>query len=388
MREAAGSSTDTAERPVLRPDPRVREPIRIARVICIFAMFYVHVNPGLADFDPASNGVRLFDGFRLELTNSLGRASIALLSVISGYLGVISLVKAGYLDFARKKVRSLLVPLVIWSGLVIALAWLGDKVQPGYLEETLRGPLELSRLPTLLLGVFGNPANLPLSFLRDIFVCALLAPLLIAAFQTGWRMFLLVTVALYVVGHFTLLFITPNLLAFFAIGVAIAQSGKLPQIPAIAGWISAALVFLLGAWVSYLQVGFLRSGVTEAPVILEVWLTLIRFPAAVLFWWVSVELAKTRFGRRVASYEPFIFFAFCSHLLILTVLWFGWQQVFGGYNDAAYPVFFLLSPPVMLALSALGAWMLHSILPPVFSVMNGGRGLRAQHRAPSTAPQS
>jgi fucose 4-O-acetylase-like acetyltransferase len=374
-----------------RPDPALGDPIRIARVVCIFAVIFVHVNPGISDFDPSGQGVRPFDWLRLEIVNSFGRASIALLSVISGYLAVFSLRKAGYGGFARKKVMSLLVPLAIWSAAMVALAFLGDQVRPGYAAATLGEPVSLLRLPDWLIGLTAPPANVPLYFLRDIFVCALLTPLLVSVWRRGWRAFLLLVAALYALGHLSPLFLTPNLLAFYAIGVAIALNGRVPQVPASAALVSLVAMLAIGAWVSVLQVGYLRAAPNAAhaaPAIVEFWLTLIRLPAAVLFWWLSVRLARSAAGPRLAQFEPFIFFAFCSHMIVLTLMWFAWQQVFGGYYDAAYPVFFFLSPVAVLLIARMAVPVLGKLMPPVFRLINGGRGFARPPQAQTAATRS
>ena len=369
-------------------DPAASEPIRIARVICIFFVMYVHVNPGLADFDPVGQGVRAFDLVRMELVNTMGRASIALLSVISGYLGVFSLRKAGYGGFVARRAKALLIPLAIWNLAFIALVLAGEQVAAGYAERSFGGPLAPDRLPTLLLAAFGAPANEPLYFLRDIFVCSLMAPFLIAAWQRSQVAFWLIVLAIYALGQVSALFITPNLLAFYAIGIAVALQGRIPGVHALAALVSAIVVFAIGVWVTHLEIGYVADPAPARLVELEVWLTLIRFPAAVLFWWMALVLSRSRLGARLAALEPYIFFVFCSHMLILTVMWFIWQQPFGGYYDAPYPVFYFAAPVAALLVGIIAARVLDRLAPPLFALINGGRALSRPRQAPAGAARS
>lgn len=356
-------------------DPAASEPIRIARVICIFFMMYVHVNPALSDFDPAGQGVRIFDLARMEIVNTMGRASIALLSVISGYLGVFSLRKAGFPGFAARRARALLVPLAVWNLAFLALVLAGEQVAAGYAARSLGGPVTTERLASLVFAAFDAPANEPLYFLRDIFVCSLMAPFLIAARQRSAWLYWTGVLVIYAIGQVSPLFITPNLLAFYAIGVWIACQGRLPVIPRPLVASSGAAVFLIGAWVTHLEIGYVRAPTPARLMELEAWLTVIRFPAAILFWWMALALSRSRLAGRVAALEPYIFFVFCAHMLILTVLWFAWQVPFGGYYAPAYPLFWAGAPVAALVIAVAGARILDRLAPGLFALVNGGRAL-------------
>jgi len=364
------------------------QPIMVARVICIFAMIYVHVNPGVADFDPQTQGVKFFDGLRFVLTSSLGRASSVLLCIVSGYLAVFSLVRAGYGDFLMKRVRSLVIPTAIWSAAMIGLYYIGEQLKPGYLEQSLEGPFNWLELPNHLFGLWERPANDPLSFLRDLFVCAAFTQFLMMAWKRHWGAWLALTIAVVAAGAFTPLLITPSLFAYYAIGVAMGMTGRIPIFGRGAALLSAVIVLVIGAWAGYIAIEHFRTGDTGTPPILEFWLTAVRIPAAVLFWWFSIAIARASWARHVTDFEPSIFFAFCSHMIILTLMWFAWQRVFGGYYDPAYPVFFFLSPVAVLLIARIAVPVLGQLMPPVFKLINGGRGFQRVPRAQPAASRS
>lgn len=366
-------STDT------RLHPDASRPIEIARVICIACMIFVHVNPATADFAPGTHGVRVFDWARFFVVDSFGRASVALLSVIAGYLAVFALRRVDYRAFLGKRVRSLLVPLALWSGLFLAMVMVGDHIQPGYLEKTVGRALTLAELPTLLLAALDRPANLPLAFLRDVFVCALLAPVLIEAWKRGAVVFVALVSALYALGMVTPFLLTPNLLAFYAVGIWIACDGRLPRIPV---WIAAlSWAVFLGLGVAIAAGEMRYEAAPDAALLrqLEIGLTLIRLPAAIAFWSLSVWLTTHSLGLRMARLERYIFTAFCAHMLILSAAWFAWQTVFGGYYGPLYPVFFFAAPIVVIAFAAVFAEVASRVAGPVFAVLNGGRALGSRN---------
>lgn len=370
-------------------DRRVSEPIRVARVLCIFFMIYVHVNPGFAEFDIPGHGIRAFDLFRFGLVNSVGRASVALLSAISGYLAAHSLVRLGASKLMARRFRSLIVPLAIWNAAFILLTVLGDHVRPGYLETTLAGPLSLWRLPTLLVSAFAAPANVPLGFLRDTFVCAAMMPLLLVLLRRHIGFFLAAVVAIFLVAQFVPLLITADLILFFAIGIWCAERGRVPMaFPVPVLWMSAGLLIVLGAVVTSLQFTQFTDPTAERAVLIKAVFSTIRFPAAVIFWSASVWLSRQASGRWLSGLEPYMFMAFCTHMILLTPLWFIWQSVFGDYYGAAYPVFFMLAPFVVFAGAVMVAESLFAVSPALFGILNGGRLLDAAVRRPGSSTAS
>jgi hypothetical protein len=363
------------------PVPRTAsDAIRVARVLCIYFMIYVHVNPAVAQFAPATHGIRIFDVLRFWIVDSVGRGSVALLSVVSGYLALYTLGRYDFRDFLAKRVRSLLVPLLLWNLVFLTMVVVGDKAAPGYIGRTLDETVSASRLPTLLLDAFGSPVNPPLGFLRDLFVCSLLTPLLIATLRRGLPAYAVLVASLTGLAYVSYLFLTPMILTLYAAGLLTAYRKDLPEISLrleVAAWAAVALMGLALAW---LQMDS-SSGSGTPGFLIELGFATIRIPAAIAFWALAVRLSPSRLGRVFARLEPSIFVAFCSHLILLTVAWALWQKVLGGYYAPLYPVFFLLAP----ALAIVGAVTLSVVgnrfVPRPFSYFNGHRLVAKAGRA-------
>src|SRR5262245_14565639 len=89
--------------------------IRICRVLCIFFMCYVHVNPGLDAFDVSGALAQM----KFVLGDVLGRASVPALSFIAGYLGVAALARRGICtSYIRERWRRLMIPMICWNGII------------------------------------------------------------------------------------------------------------------------------------------------------------------------------------------------------------------------------------------------------------------------------
>ena len=83
--------------------PKVSAAIRVLRVLCIFFMMSVHLVPGASGVSFVTGGAgraigEIWLGF-------LGRASVATLSLVSGFLLVSSFEKHGVLRIARDRGR-------------------------------------------------------------------------------------------------------------------------------------------------------------------------------------------------------------------------------------------------------------------------------------------
>ena len=154
-----------------------RRQIQVCRVFCIFFMMSVHVHPG------AGNPSILSDGASFALlgtiwSDTLGRASVAALSFISGYLLWRKAAGRSFGAVARDKARSLLVPMLVWNlvfvGLIVGRFLLTGRHGDAGHDPFAAGADTLS----LLTGLDGETANRSLFFPRDLFVASLMVHLL------------------------------------------------------------------------------------------------------------------------------------------------------------------------------------------------------------------
>lgn len=331
--------------------------IRIARVLCILAVVWVH-SPPYGDRVPTAAFTS--DGVVWLIREMFARSSVPLLSVISGYLAI-RLDKGSYPTIIRKKFFTLIVPLFLWN-----LIGLANKVlQTGTFPS-------LIYLPKLLLGVTGYPMLLPLYFLRDVFVCNLLLPILLL----GVRRATLITLAALLLNAIHdadgPLFLNSAIPLFFVAGLALGD-GRLSTrwiARRPAAWaIGSATVLLLIATLP-LYASAARTWGTD-------WSNAVtiaqRTAGAIFFWIVAGAALNGAAGRLARRYEPIIFFIFCGHLLLLGAAW----KLFGLAGlvqlPAAVLAFFLLSPVTVLMLSIMAVLVLGTVMPKLLAVLIAGR---------------
>ena len=164
-----------------KPAAQTSAAIRVIRPILIILMSFAHIGI-LNEVVSINNAVALdFNSWMtVYLKAGVAKSGVPLLSLISGYLAVMSLERYGYFKILLRKARRLVWPLV-WSNLLFIILI----TYPSQAHDASVRP-DLQIHPFNWLGWFQAtfafyrlPANQPLYFLKDLYTCFLLLPLLV-----------------------------------------------------------------------------------------------------------------------------------------------------------------------------------------------------------------
>jgi len=374
----------------------IRERIAMVRVLCIGFMIYVHV-PDNAFSTLASAGVPLpsllLQGFVIE---GVGRASAALLSLVSGLLTAVALARGDAPSLYRRRFRSIVVPMLLWSSLTVALYALITVVRPTFLSPDGRSlPEALLYYANTVFFLSAQPMGptLHLGFLRDLFACVLLAPLMLLALR---RVGALVPVAfgvLYLVDAESVLILRPLIPFAFSIGLWMAVRGA--RLDALDSawplWISLSLLATLAVMLSgsewglgsAVALGFAEHGFDFRESVVY---PISRLFGALAIWTLAAKLVGTPWNARLARLSSYVFVAFCSHFLVLTFLWEGAIRPLVGAGDTVgYALWFVVAPFVAMAAAVLIVEVAARLVPALARLITGGRvsapsGLAASRR--------
>ncbi|WP_157217483.1 acyltransferase family protein [Flavisphingomonas formosensis] len=348
--------------------------IRFARVACIILMMFTHVRPYPAFWYMPRFGWWDYGWHWVYAFFSLyvGKASVPLLGLISGWLLGMQY-KAPWWSVARKKARTILLPLFIWNAVLLfvmmSLPWF---------EPTWPRPTDAIGWFYKFFPLRDYPTNSPLYFMRDLFLCMLLAPALLWLFDRwGTRamiaVFAVVLIFAAIADEGTIL-TRPVILPTFVTGLVLARRAIDVRAPrffnhwgalAAGTWLLIELPTLVPVYRLYF---------TWLPIAGHVPEIITRYALAYLLWWWVAHVALKPFGRQVARLEPYIFFIFCTHHIVYLAL----ATEFDGRgvrNAIApiYPLYFFLQPLIAVCVGFAFYKLMSLISPSLLGWVTGGR---------------
>lgn len=363
--------------------PNRNDAIAVARVLCILGIVYVHAWTGRTGEELARMVGSGQDMLRWTLMEGLGKSAVPLLGMISGYLVAGSRRVQDWRGHVTGKARTILLPMLLWNGIAIllvsgvAMAGLIQAPTPHSIGWVVEEMLALTRAPDI---------NVQMPFLRDLFVCMLVAPWLVR-WQTGALAMLAFAIAALVVSGLPQPLLLRPIILFFFVGGIIARKTALADRAAALPFRIAMMPFLLlipaKVALSLPPAPFLTSHPHEMAL-----LDLItRLAAALAFWRVAHVIARSRLRSGMLRIEHYAFFLFCCHLILI---WLGGPaigQLSGPLGAPLYPAFLLIQPLLALGASILSAKAIARLSPGAARLLSGGRLAQPQPDRDSLTPR-
>ncbi len=366
-------------------EPDISQRIEAARVLCIAAMMFVHVR----HYEPAAGlaaasavGFDLLENF---LRDGVSRASVGPLSMISGFLLWATLAKGAKLpDLIQRRFFSIYVPMIIWALITLAVYTpISMFIAPTFLD---RGLAETTNPVLYLLNtVFfitqaPEGATVHLAFLRDIFMCVVISPLLLKLIRVAPILLFTVLVALLILKINSIIVLRPLILLSFAIGLFLAEkrvnlSAADRYLPLWAALFAASSMLIIGwdkgVFPKAMHELTFAAGPMSFDIKTSVLAPLVRLTGSLLIWTAVARLAGSAW---IMQLRPVTFLAYCSHVLALTVIYYAiWRPLVAGPEDAFYPVWFLMAPAVSFAVAMALFTVLKRISPTLAAMLSGNR---------------
>ena len=298
---------------------------------------------------------------------AFGRVNRVIFFTISGYLFFWTLrpVSASFLKKWRKRITSLVLPFLLWSGLSVAAFLLGLMVPAWRAMLGTRHGFDGSDIWQVLDLLLVHPIPYQFWYVRDLCVYIVLSPSiywLALRFGSG-----LVTVmlGLWIMGQ-GLQGMAPSGLCFLTIGAVLAVKGKVPD------WdLRRSGRWALWIWgticVSYT---LLRVMEIDMPALIRVG-SLFGLVAV----WALLDLIPLSLSLRtwLLRHSPFTFFVFALHEPLLSGIRRSLFLLFPLNGLSAVLVFLVLPWIVLACCLKCGCW-LKTAAPKIYSVLTGARG--------------
>ena len=344
--------------------PHLRQRIEVLRILMILGVVMVHIPflDGASPFAPDADG---FDWVVVFLRESLFRVGVPCLTVISGFL-LATRTPGRYGDLLRKKARTILLPFLVFNLAVFAAVLALQAVGAGTYWPDIRSS-GAEDLLDLAIAWSDKPINLPLYFLRELFLCILLAPVLLWLLRRVPRITLATLLGLYLLNLNIPVFLRDDMLLWFTAGLWLGRSRT--DLEAMDGWVlPAALTLLLfGAAVAELHV--LLGEVLGDPMA-EAAKRVFKLVGLIATWILVGRVARSRLGAPLARWGRYSFWIFLVHGPILVVLAMIWNRKM-AFLPA--PVFYFGSPVATVAIAMAGYFLLRAVVPGLLALVTGGR---------------
>lgn len=370
--------------------------IRIARVLAILGMLYVHIPPGIPQWQLVIPLQYLFaEGVRTEfhtyfgllknvIVEGPGRTSACLLSIVAGFLSTRTLLSQRYTYFVYigRRFKALYLPMVFWSSLTLLLfSGMSIFVRPTFLNDGLASSdSPILYLANIVFFITDSPhgATIQLAFLRDLFVCTLISPLLILAVRFAPKSLICICSILYLTDVNTLLVLRPLVLLCFTIGIVLSvyNVSLIKQDKNKLAWglsfltVTIALVAVKQDALDVFDIPFSSNRVEILRD--QILYPLSRFTGSVFLWILTARLVTSSWSNLIIRCEPYLFITYCSHVLVLGLFWaiLG-KPLIGGTAVTFYPVWFLFAPFLALACGITMLLVCQQLLPNLHRLIAG-----------------
>lgn len=346
---------------------RRSDAIRIARVICITGIVYVHAWTGLSGYDLELARGTPQETLRWILMEVFGRSAVPLLGLISGWLVAGSSRTRNWGPHVARKARTILLPMVLWNALAIffvsGAAWLFGLAAP--VPQSVRWLAE-----ELFIVTRPPDINVQMPFLRDLFLCMVLAPLLVRLPSRVLAVIALAAGTCHILGLGPPVILRASILMFFTIGIVarrINLAERAADWPAVVALLPFAVLMPLHLYVS---IGDARPFDDASTAAVDL---VARVAASLAVWWLAWRLTATPAAPVMRRIEPYMFFYFCAHLILIWLFGPLVGKLTGKLGSPLYPVYLIAQPFLILGAVVAIAQVLLRVSPRLAKVLSGGR---------------
>lgn len=351
--------------------------IKVISFIAIILVVFQHAINFTGYIDPASSYIGQINAnsiFQYIIGYGFSRSAVALFFLLSGYLFFRNFHISLYGSKLWSRVRSLLVPYILWSSIGMAFIYMLQTIpgQTDYFSVLYTGRVIGQPPMYYIQSIVNHGVSFQLWFLTDLMLYALLAPIF----------FLLVRyTSFFVIVPLFILWLMqiplPPFLSFLYRGGIFYLTGAFlavypftivkEKVRSIAGFAAASWLIIL----------VIKTCVAFG-VLPTLWLTLphldnMTIVMGIATIWFGYDVVMTiTIPSWLTKLTPFTFFIYVSHEPLLEVL-----KRIGvgctGHSDYALMALYILTIGMTLVIMIACGYLLRKFVSPLFHVLTGGR---------------
>ncbi|MEI7035629.1 acyltransferase [Fulvimonas yonginensis] len=366
----------------------ISQTISFARIVLIIGLVFLHyeqypdvsANP-FSGMEASGHRLATFvNSFTLFFFFSV----VPLLSMVSGWLFYsfdAGNASASLRHRIGRRFTSIYLPMVSWNVLylaVLALLFVWNPAYPLLGQMNIRlGHASAMDFVNAIFGITAHPVGFQFWFVRDLFVTALVSPLLwLSLKHTPYLGMAFLGVA-WIIGSDLLIFFRTDVVFFFYLGGFL----RIRRVPLHIGrttswWLLVA--YLVVVTLRTVAPLFIDLG-AHRPELLTAATRSMRLLGVLACWGCFQQWAQTRTGATIARFGGLAFFLHSAHYPLIAevkiLLW----PLLPSHADGWLIAHYVASVAITVAIGMSVGLLLARRLPSVFALMNGGR--------PGTGPQ-
>lgn len=310
----------------------------------------------LPQYQPLSEVESLFEYIKAFFSHGVFRATVPVLTVISGYLVFRSSLHKEPKNLIAKKLKSIIIPLFLWNIPIVIFIYMSQKynlISHEFSAELY--PIKIEIWVNALTGLFSAPANYPLNFLRDLFAVTLLAPvfgwLLNKASYTG---LIIVSFIYYFNIDGDLVLRNSMILSFYIGGLAATKNWDLTALDKHAKWLFLAFIILC------LLIVLFKIENRE----------LFRLLSPFMVWPAISLMEGSKIYDLLYKNSKHSFFTFLAHGPVLLITWVLYSK---ALEVIPYSIYWIATPFLTVLVCIFLATYFKKYFPKLASLVLGGR---------------
>jgi succinoglycan biosynthesis protein ExoH len=339
----------------------LQQRIAMLRVLMIFGIVVLHT-PLYVPLPELGNAP--FDVVKAFFQSAVFRTSVPVLTAISGFLLFHAGGDRNWRALLKKKCRTLLLPFLVFNLTILCAAYLAETYAGLEMSEKLVGADRMTWLNAAF-GLKDSPINYPLSFLRDLIILMVLAPLF------GYCLRQRPLAGLALVSAFFMLDLDGPLVLRNAMPVTFYLGGM----AAICKWDLNILDRFAPACVGLF---LLACAAVIAFRITN--LTCLRLISVFLVWPFTARLVDTAIGKWLADQSKYSFFVFIAHAPLVAVSWVLYQRYLSGLP---YQLYWILTPLIVTGMLVVLYQLAMRLTPGFFSFILGRKPVEKERKGAS-----
>lgn len=366
----------------------ISQTISFARIVLIIGLVFLHYDqyPDVSanPFSGMAAGGHQIATFVNSFTLFFFFSVVPLLSMVSGWLFFsfdADTAGASLRQRISRRFSSIYLPMVFWNILFLSLLALLFAWKPNYpLLGQMNIRFDHATLMDYVNAIFGitrHPVGFQFWFVRDLFVTALVSPLLWLSLKHTPYLGMAVLGVAWIIGSNLFIFFRTDVVFFFYLGGFL----RIRQVPLHIG--RKTSWYLLAA---YLGVVTLRTFApmlidlsAHRPELLDTATRSMRLLGVLACWGCFQQWSRTRTGAAIARFGGLAFFLHSAHFPLIAevkiLLW----PLLPSHSDGWLIAHYFASVSITVVIGVSIGLLLARKAPAVFALMNGGR--------PGTGPQ-